>query len=87
MAQWVMTLTRIREMRGRFLASLSGLRISHYRELPCRSQTWLRSGVTMVVAQASSRSSDLTPSLGTSICRSVALKSKKGLKEIHIPST
>ena len=45
---------------------LSGLRIQHCRDLWCRSQTWLRSGVAVV--QASNYSSVLTPSLGSSIC-------------------
>ena len=47
------------------LASLSGLRIWHCRELQCRSQMWLGSCVAM--AQACSCSSNWTPSLGTSI--------------------
>ena len=37
-------------------------------ELLCRSQTWLRSSVSVVMAQATSCSSNLTPSLGNSIC-------------------
>ena len=46
------------------------------------SQSWLGSGVA--VAVASSRNSDLTPSLGASMCRlSVALESKKR-KEEHM---
>ena len=48
------------------LASLSGLRIQHCRELRCRLQTQLGSGIALVVAQADSFSSDWTPSLGTS---------------------
>ena len=55
-------------MRLWSLASLSGLRIQHCCELCCRSQTRLGSGVTVAVAQASSYSSNSTPSLGTSIC-------------------
>ena len=57
------------------LASLSGLRIQHCHELQCRLQTW--SGIPVTVAEASSCSSDLTPSLGTSICWSVTLKRQK----------
>ena len=53
----------------RSLASLSGLRIQHCRELWCRSQLQLRSGVAVAVMQAGGYSSDLTSSLGTSICR------------------
>ena len=52
----------------RSLASLSGLRIRHDRELWCRSQRWLRSCVAVAVVQVSSCSSDSTPSLGISIC-------------------
>ena len=55
-------------MRVWSLASLSGLKIQHCCELWCRLQTWLRFRVAVAVAYASSYSSDLTPSLGTSIC-------------------
>ena len=58
-------------MQVQSLASLSGLRIWLQRRL----QMWLRSGIAMAVAYVSSRSSDLTPSLGTSICH--GLKRKK----------
>ena len=54
--------------RVRSLASLSGLRIWRCHELWCRSQTWVRSGVAVAMAEASTCSSDSTPSLGTSIC-------------------
>ena len=50
------------------LASLSGLRIRRCCELWCRSQMQLRSGVAVAVVQAGGYSSDLTPSMGTSIC-------------------
>ena len=52
----------------RSLALLSGLRIQRCHELLCRLQTWLRSGVAVTVAKASSYRSNWTPSLGTSIC-------------------
>ena len=48
------------------LALLSGLKIQCCGELWCRSQTQLRPCVA--VAQAGSWSSNLTPSLGASIC-------------------
>ena len=53
------------------LASLNGSRVQYCCELWCRSNIWLGSGVAiaMAVAYASSCSSDLTPSLGTSICQ------------------
>ena len=53
----------------RSLASLSGLRIRSCRELWYRSQTWLGCHVAVALVSASSDSSDLTPSLETSICR------------------
>ena len=61
------------------LASISGLRIQHCRKLWCRSKMQLSSGIAVAVGQASSYSSDLTPSLGTSIlcCRYSPKKKKK----------
>ena len=43
----------------------------------CRSQMRLRSCIAVAVAVAGSCSSDLTPSLGTSICRRCSPKKKK----------
>ena len=40
-------------------------------------QTWLRSHAAVVVAQASSYSSDWTPSLGTSLCLGRGLKKEE----------
>ena len=60
------------------LASLSGLRIQHCCELQCRSQMWLGFGIALAVVQDRSCSSNLTPSLGTSMCcRYGPLKKKK----------
>ena len=50
----------------RSLALLGGLRFQHCCERWL--QTWLGSCISVAVVQASSYSSDLTPSLGTSIC-------------------
>ena len=64
------------------LALLSGLRIWHCLELPCRLWTWL--GSIVAEAVAGSYSSDSTPSLGTSICRRYGLGGwgeKKRMKE------
>ena len=61
------------------LASLSGLRIWHCCGLWCRSQTQLKSDVS--VAQASICSSDWTPSLGTSIYCKFSLKKQKRKKK------
>ena len=48
-AQWLTNPTRNHEVRVQSLASLSGLRIWLYRELWCRSQTWLRYSVAVAV--------------------------------------
>ena len=71
--------TRLASMRTQVPspASLSGLRIPCCRELWSRSQTWLGSGVAVAVAQASGHSSNLTPGLGTSICRGCGPKKTK----------
>ena len=61
----------------RSLSSLSRLRIWSCRELWCRSKTRLRSDVAMAVVQAGSCSSDLTASLGTSICLRCGPKKRK----------
>ena len=62
-------------MQVQFLALLSRLKIWHCYKLWCRrrSQMWLeqmllRSVVAVAVAVAFTCSSDLTPSLGTSVC-------------------
>ena len=80
---------QLRTMRLRVppLALLSGLKIQHCRELWCRSQTWLRSGMVVALVQASSCSSDSTPSLGTSICcrcgpKKTKTKGKKRRKHV-----
>ena len=50
------------------LASPTGSGTQCCRELWPRSQRWLESRVALAVVQAGSRSSDSTPSLGTSSC-------------------
>ena len=59
------------------LDSLSGLRLWHCYKLWCRSQTWLGSGVVVALAQAGSNSSNLTPSLGPSVCHRCGPKKTK----------
>ena len=59
------------------LALHSGLRIQHCRELWCRSQVQLGSGVAVTVTKAGGYSSDSTPSLGTFICRGCSPKKTK----------
>ena len=68
MAQWEQIQLGTMRWQVRFLTLLSGLRIRRCRELWYGLQTWLGSRVAVALAKASSCSSDLTPSLGTSIC-------------------
>ena len=62
------------------LSSISGLRIRRRRELWCRSQTRLGSGVAVAVVEAGGYSSDSTPSLGPSICHGAAQEMAKRQK-------
>ena len=64
------------------LAPLSGLRIWYCHELWCRLQIRLGSHISVAVVQASSCSSNSTPSLGTSICRQRS--SKKTIKGVGL---
>ena len=49
MAQLVKNPTSIHEDADSIPGLTRGLRILRYRELQCRSQTWLRSGIAMAV--------------------------------------
>ena len=60
--------TAMREDAGLIPGLAQGLRIWFCCELWCRLQMWLGSGIVMAVAYSGSCSSNLTPSLGTSIC-------------------
>ena len=68
-------------MQACSLASLSKSRIRHCHKLQHRSQMWLRSGVAVAVAEASSCSSDSTPSLAMSYATGATLKRKEKKKE------
>ena len=76
-AQWLTNLTITHENMGLIPGLAQGLRIWHCCELWCRSQRRLISWVAVAVAKASSCSSNLTPSLGTSICHRRGPKKKK----------
>ena len=68
-------------MQVQYLALLSGLKIRHSPELWCRSQMWFGSSVAVAVAAAGSYSSNLIPSLGTSICRGCSPKKTQKKKK------
>ena len=70
-AQWKQIRLGTTRLQVLSFASVSELRI--WRELWCRSQTQLGSGVAVAVVQAGGYSSDSTPSLGTSVCHKVWL--------------
>ena len=81
--------TQLMSMRMRVwsLASLGGLRNWCCCKLRCRSQTRLGSGIAVAMVQASSYSSDSTPSLRISICHGCGpKKTKKKKKNANILS-
>ena len=59
------------------LASLSRLRIQHCSELCCRLQMQLGLHITVVVVEAGNCTSDLTPSLGISLCHRYGTKKRQ----------
>ena len=81
MVQWLTNLTSIHKDAGSIPGLVSGLRIRCCCELWCRSQTWLGSLIALVVAVASSCSSDSALSLGTSICCGCGSKNDKKKKK------
>ena len=80
MAQWLTNQTRIMRLQIQSLVSLSGLMIWCCHELWCKSKMWLGSGIAVALAQAGGYSSDLTPSLGTSICHGCSPRKDKKKK-------
>ena len=77
MVQWKQIWLGSMRMQVRSLASSTGLRIRHCRELQCRSQTWLGSHIAVAVMQADSCSSNQTPSPETSTSWVRPIKDKK----------
>ena len=71
-------------MQVRSLALFSGTGIRCCHELWCRSQMQLGSGVAVAVVQASSCSSDSTPSLGIFICLECSPKKQRKKKRMLI---
>ena len=84
MARWVKNLTSNHEDVGSIPGFDPWVRIQRCQELQCRLQTRLRTGVAVAVAQGSSCSSNLTLSLGTSICCRFSRKKKKKKHELTI---
>ena len=71
MAQWGKNLASIHEDAGSALALLSGLRIRHcHASCGIGRRCGLDPGVAVALVWASSCSTDFSPSLGISICRS-----------------
>ena len=71
------------KLRVRSLASLSGLRIQHCRELWCRPQTWLRSSLAVAVAKAGSSSSSSSPCLESCMCCGCDLSNRRRENSFH----
>ena len=81
MVQWKRIRLGTTRLQVESLALLSGLKIRCCHELWCRSQTRLGSWVAVALAQTDNYSSDLTPSLGTSIWHGCGPKKDKGPKK------
>ena len=67
-------------MRVRSLVLLSGLRIQHYRDLWCRFQTWLGSGVALAVVYRPAAAAP-TPPLTWELPYALGVAAKSGKKK------
>ena len=72
-----MNMTSIHEEAGPISGLVQQVKIENGCELWCRSQRQLRSGIAVAVAEASSYSSNWTPSLATSIYHRCSPEKKK----------
>lgn len=84
-AQWKRIRLVTMKLQVRSLASLIGLRIHCCQELWCSSQTQLGPCIAVAVMQADGCSSDLIPSLGTSMCHGYSPKKAKQNKNPKAP--